>query len=74
MQVQCDHFENFFEPELKKLGYSVMYKKKTGAGVWLKSDLITFIHLCRTFVLNINLLEGWMIYNLKKRSISMLLK
>ncbi|XP_075641794.1 carbon catabolite repressor protein 4 homolog 1-like isoform X4 [Castanea sativa] len=32
-EVQCDHFENFFEPELKKLGYSVMYKKKTGAGL-----------------------------------------
>nr|XP_023918896.1 carbon catabolite repressor protein 4 homolog 1-like isoform X2 [Quercus suber]POF02336.1 carbon catabolite repressor protein 4 like 2 [Quercus suber] len=32
-EVQCDHFENFFEPELKKLGYSVIYKKKTGAGL-----------------------------------------
>ncbi|KAF3944038.1 hypothetical protein CMV_029455 [Castanea mollissima] len=32
-EVQCDHFENFFEPELKKLGYSVMYKLRTGSGL-----------------------------------------
>ncbi|KAK9983345.1 hypothetical protein SO802_032870 [Lithocarpus litseifolius] len=32
-EVQCDHFENFFEPELKKLGYSVMYKQRTGTGL-----------------------------------------
>lgn len=28
-QVQSDHFENFFRPELEKFGYSVVYKKKT---------------------------------------------
>ncbi|EXB97553.1 hypothetical protein L484_003397 [Morus notabilis] len=28
-EVQSDHFESFFEPELTKRGYSVMYKKKT---------------------------------------------
>ncbi|XP_010267941.1 PREDICTED: carbon catabolite repressor protein 4 homolog 1-like isoform X2 [Nelumbo nucifera] len=27
-EVQSDHFMNFFEPELKKRGYSVIYKKK----------------------------------------------
>ncbi|KAK9271080.1 hypothetical protein L1049_026669 [Liquidambar formosana] len=28
-EVQSDHFENFFKPELTKCGYSVVYKKKT---------------------------------------------
>ncbi|KNA22141.1 hypothetical protein SOVF_036660 isoform B [Spinacia oleracea] len=28
-EVQSDHFENFFRPELEKFGYSVVYKKKT---------------------------------------------
>ncbi|OUZ99338.1 Endonuclease/exonuclease/phosphatase [Macleaya cordata] len=28
-EVQSDHFEDFFKPELVKRGYSVVYKKKT---------------------------------------------
>ncbi|GAV59258.1 Exo_endo_phos domain-containing protein [Cephalotus follicularis] len=28
-EVQSDHFESFFKPELTKCGYSVLYKKKT---------------------------------------------
>ncbi|KAK6940159.1 Endonuclease/exonuclease/phosphatase [Dillenia turbinata] len=28
-EVQSDHFENFFKPELEKHGYSGVYKKKT---------------------------------------------
>uniref|UniRef100_A0A803ME58 Endonuclease/exonuclease/phosphatase domain-containing protein n=1 Tax=Chenopodium quinoa TaxID=63459 RepID=A0A803ME58_CHEQI len=28
-EVQSDHFEDFFKPELEKVGYSVAYKKKT---------------------------------------------
>uniref|UniRef100_A0A803N0N3 Endonuclease/exonuclease/phosphatase domain-containing protein n=1 Tax=Chenopodium quinoa TaxID=63459 RepID=A0A803N0N3_CHEQI len=33
-EVQSDHFENFFKPELEKVGYSVAYKKKTGTGLY----------------------------------------
>jgi CCR4-NOT transcription complex subunit 6 len=29
MQVQSDHFEEFFAPELEKHGYTAVYKKKT---------------------------------------------
>lgn len=28
-EVQSDHFNNFFEPEFAKLGYSAIYKRKT---------------------------------------------
>ena len=28
-QVQSDHFEEFFAPELDKHGYQALYKKKT---------------------------------------------
>ncbi|CAO2825194.1 unnamed protein product [Amaranthus hypochondriacus] len=28
-EVQSDHFENFFKPELEKYGYSAVYKKRT---------------------------------------------
>ncbi|XP_075641795.1 carbon catabolite repressor protein 4 homolog 1-like isoform X5 [Castanea sativa] len=48
-EVQCDHFENFFEPELKKLGYSVMYKKKTGAGLFTAESEKSTNHGCATF-------------------------
>lgn len=30
LQVQSDHYEDFFAPELKKHGYAAVYKKKTG--------------------------------------------
>lgn len=29
-QVQSDHYEEFFAPELEKHGYTGVYKKKTG--------------------------------------------
>jgi CCR4-NOT transcription complex subunit 6 len=29
LQVQSDHFEEFFAPELEKHGYAAVYKKKT---------------------------------------------
>lgn len=29
LQVQSDHFEEFFAPELEKHGYTAVYKKKT---------------------------------------------
>ncbi len=29
LQVQSDHFEEFFSPELEKHGYAAVYKKKT---------------------------------------------
>ncbi|KAL4604122.1 hypothetical protein ACB092_10G170300 [Castanea dentata] len=48
-EVQCDHFENFFEPELKKLGYSVMYKKRTGSGLFLGETEKSTNHGCATF-------------------------
>ncbi|XP_065617862.1 carbon catabolite repressor protein 4 homolog 2 [Quercus suber] len=48
-EVQCDHFENFFEPELKILGYSVMYKKKTGAGLFTAESEKSTNHGCATF-------------------------
>lgn len=35
-QVQSDHFENFFSPELEKRGYSAIYKKKTKEVCFLK--------------------------------------
>ena len=30
IQVQSDHYEEFFAPELEKHGYTGVYKKKTG--------------------------------------------
>lgn len=30
LQVQSDHFDEFFAPELEKHGYAAVYKKKTG--------------------------------------------
>ena len=30
VQVQSDHYEEFFQPELDKHGYASVYKKKTG--------------------------------------------
>ena len=29
-EVQSDHFEDFFQPEMSRRGYSAVYKKKTG--------------------------------------------
>ncbi|KAK4559721.1 hypothetical protein RGQ29_008778 [Quercus rubra] len=48
-EVECDHFENFFEPELKKRGYSVMYKQKTGSGLFLGESEKSTNHGCATF-------------------------
>lgn len=28
-QVQCDHFDEFFAPELDKHGYQALFKRKT---------------------------------------------
>jgi len=30
VQVQSDHYEDFYAPELEKHGYTGVYKKKTG--------------------------------------------
>ncbi|XP_043722331.1 carbon catabolite repressor protein 4 homolog 1-like [Telopea speciosissima] len=47
-EVQSDHFENFFEPELVKCGYSVLYREKTNkmyTGCGLAIDgCATFFH------------------------------
>ncbi|XP_042516329.1 carbon catabolite repressor protein 4 homolog 1-like [Macadamia integrifolia] len=45
-EVQSDHFENFFEPELVKCGYSVLYREKTNK-MYTSSGLA--IDGCATF-------------------------
>ncbi|TXG52804.1 hypothetical protein EZV62_021973 [Acer yangbiense] len=45
-EVQSDHFENFFKPELTKLGYSVMFKAKK-KGVYAEKGEI--FEGCATF-------------------------
>ena len=39
-QVQSDHFEDFFKPELTKRGYAVLYKKKNDQVELHKCNLI----------------------------------
>ncbi|GLT44893.1 hypothetical protein SLA2020_187660 [Shorea laevis] len=46
-EVQNDHLKNFFEPELTKRGYSVLFKKKTSNGVF--SGLYFVNDGCATF-------------------------
>ncbi|KAG6698952.1 hypothetical protein I3842_08G045800 [Carya illinoinensis] len=45
-EVQSDHFENFFEPQLAKCGYSAVYKRKT-QGVYTANKYVS--DGCATF-------------------------
>ncbi|KAL5779695.1 hypothetical protein ACOSQ2_010432 [Xanthoceras sorbifolium] len=45
-EVQSDHFENFFKPELTKLGYSVMYKRKKEGIYTDKGDIFEGCATC----------------------------
>lgn len=45
-QVQSDHFEEFFAPELEKHGYAAVYKKKTAE---VYTGTVYAIDGCATF-------------------------
>ncbi|KAG5055809.1 hypothetical protein JHK85_008319 [Glycine max] len=48
-QVQSDHYEEFFSPELDKHGYYGLYKKKTNEVVTVYNGNINTIDGCATF-------------------------
>lgn len=60
-EVQSDHFENFFKPELTNRGYSVTFKKKTSA-VYTANQYV--IDGCATFYRKDLFKEIW-IYELE---------
>jgi CCR4-NOT transcription complex subunit 6 len=48
-EVQSDHYEDFFAPELKKHGYAAVYKKKTGEVSQVYTGSSYAIDGCATF-------------------------
>jgi mRNA deadenylase 3'-5' endonuclease subunit Ccr4 len=47
LQVQSDHYEEFFAPELEKHGYMGVYKKKTGEVRHFAQSAATASWCCR---------------------------
>lgn len=69
-QIQSDHFEEYFAPELDKHGYQALYKRKTNevpdvflCSMKVASDILygisplILLHICRfTLVISIQLM------------------
>lgn len=49
-QIQSDHFEEFFAPELDKHGYQALYKRKTNEVddelIFIVASEILYVILC----------------------------
>lgn len=56
LQVQSDHFEEFFAPELDKHGYQALYKKNTSEVPFTIFFLLNFMKLCFLFIFKLPLL------------------
>ena len=60
-QVQSDHYEEFFSPELDKHGYYGLYKRKTNEVVrvlWFDSSLFKFLFDVKMFMVDLQVYSG----------------